>query len=378
MIDVLRTETLDTLLAQHAPVACGVSGGVDGAAAAFAINAYLDRIDHIGPRILIHSDLGRVEHRQSLPMCQLLADWLGQELVVVRRQKGDMMDRWLQRWNDNLARYVNLECVQLILPWSTPSMRFCTSELKVAVICRELVNRWPGQTILSASGIRRDESRKRAKAPILSLQSKLVSKPRIIANATIGYDWHPTLHLTRHDVLALHAEVGFPLHEHYTVWGAGRVSCAFCILANLHDLIASSKNPEHHDLYREMVELEIVSTFSFQGGRWLADVAPHLLDSTTCDRVTAAKEQARARAQAEARIPKHLHYDRQGWPKMMPSPGEARLLAEVRQEIGAILSLPVLYIDPSSILARYEELMHKKPHCDLDVVEHRQLELFGE
>ena len=43
--------------------------------------------------------------------------------IVVRRAAGDMMDRWLKRWSNNLARYVNLNCVKLILPWSTPSMR---------------------------------------------------------------------------------------------------------------------------------------------------------------------------------------------------------------------------------------------------------------
>ena len=43
-------------------------------------------------------------------------------------------------------------------------MRFCTSELKTAVICRELVKRFPGRQILSVTGIRRQESAGRAKA----------------------------------------------------------------------------------------------------------------------------------------------------------------------------------------------------------------------
>jgi 3'-phosphoadenosine 5'-phosphosulfate sulfotransferase (PAPS reductase)/FAD synthetase len=54
-------------------------------------------------------------------------------------------------------------------------MRFCTSELKTAIICRELVRRFPGQTILSVSGIRREESTKRKLAPIVKVQPKLTS-----------------------------------------------------------------------------------------------------------------------------------------------------------------------------------------------------------
>ncbi len=53
---------------------------------------------------------------------QLDPSVLGLELMVVRREAGDMMDRWLQRWRDNLARYATLRCVKVILPWSTPSM----------------------------------------------------------------------------------------------------------------------------------------------------------------------------------------------------------------------------------------------------------------
>src|SRR5581483_2926625 len=99
---------------------------------------------HRGPRVLIHSDLGRVEWGDSLPQCERLAAHLGLELIVVRRQAGGLMERWQTRWANNVARCAALECVKLILPWSTASMRFCTSELKTAIICRELVQRFPG------------------------------------------------------------------------------------------------------------------------------------------------------------------------------------------------------------------------------------------
>ncbi|MEZ5784358.1 MAG: hypothetical protein R3D70_22685 [Rhizobiaceae bacterium] len=49
------------LIERGAAVAVGVSGGKDSQAAAMATFAHLDDIGHVGPRILIHADLGFVE-----------------------------------------------------------------------------------------------------------------------------------------------------------------------------------------------------------------------------------------------------------------------------------------------------------------------------
>lgn len=191
--------SIERLLAADAPVAIGVSGGKDSCALAFAVVAHLDAIGHRGPRVLVHSDLGRVEWKDSLPTCERLAAVLGLELMIVRRAAGDMMDRWLTRWTNNLRRYVELECVKIILPWSTPSMRFCTSELKTAVITAALSKRFPGCAIVSAAGIRREESSARSEAPVSKPQPKLTSKKR----GTTGIDWNPILEWTENDVRAL-------------------------------------------------------------------------------------------------------------------------------------------------------------------------------
>jgi hypothetical protein len=105
-----------------------------------------------------------------------------------------------------------------------------------------------------------------------------------------------------------------------------------------------------------LVELEIVSTFSFQEGRWLGDVAPHLLSGETLSRLKEAKRRAALREEAEARIPKHLLYSK-GWPRTMPTPSEARLLSEVRKRIAEIMELSIRYIDPEAIRCRYAELV---------------------
>ncbi|WP_223855348.1 adenine nucleotide alpha hydrolase family protein [Pseudomonas oryzihabitans] len=160
---VARTAEIDALLSRDAVVAIGVSGGKDSDACALPTAAYLDQVGHRGPRLLIHADLGSVEWEQSLPKCEELASAIGWELAVVRREAGGMMERWEGRWENNVRRYADLSCVKLILPWSTPSMRFCTSELKSAVIASYLKKRFPGRDIINVTGIRRQESSSRSR-----------------------------------------------------------------------------------------------------------------------------------------------------------------------------------------------------------------------
>ncbi|GCE32091.1 hypothetical protein KDA_75750 [Dictyobacter alpinus] len=350
--------TVADLIERQMPIAACLSGGIDGAtAAAYAVNDVRAQ-GYRGPIIGIHSDLGRVEHLDSLPQCQRLCDHLDIELVVVRRQSGDMMDRWLQRWRDNLERYAQLLCVKVILPWSTASMRFCTAELKTAIICRELVQRFPNQTILQILGIRWDESPDRAKAPICAPQPKLFSKTQ----GTSGYSWNPILPWEKEQCFEYHRAHGIPIHEAYEQ-GMSRVSCVFCILAKLADLIAATTNPAYHDLYREMVMLEIVSTFSFQSARWLGDVAPHLLSEEMQWGLTEAKRKAALRTAAEKRIPTHLHYTR-NWPTAMPTWEEAEMLAAVRCEIAEIMGITIGYTKPDAIRDRYSQLMEEKIRRD--------------
>jgi 3'-phosphoadenosine 5'-phosphosulfate sulfotransferase (PAPS reductase)/FAD synthetase len=343
------------LLSADAVVAIAVSGGKDSCALALATVAHLDAIGHEGPRVLVHADLGRVEWKDSLPTCERLAARLGLELMVVRRAKGDMMDRWLQRWHDNTRRYAQLSCVKVILPWSTPSMRFCTSELKTSVICQALTRRFPGRTIVSAAGIRREESADRAKAEISEEEPDL-KKVRL---QTDGVVWNPLVEWTRDDVLAYCASRDFDLHEGYTRFGMSRISCAFCIMADAADLASSASCSDNAVVYREMVDLEIASTFAFQGSRWLGDVAPHLLSDAQRAGLAAAKEKAARREAIEAQVPDHLLYTK-GWPTVMPTVEEAELLCGVRVEIAQLLGIEVSCTTPADLIERYADLMAQR------------------
>lgn len=338
------------VLAAGAPVFVGVSGGRDSQALAYRVGAHLDDIGHQGRRFLIHADLGRVDWRDSLPVCERLAQRLGVELVVVRRNAGDMMDRWLSRWAANVARYANLECMKLILPWSTAAQRFCTAELKSQVIAREMRRRFPEGDVVSAVGIRREESAKRARMPAWK-QDERTTRRR-----GAGHTWNPLLGWRRGDVNDYVRIRGDELHEAYRLYGSTRVSCAFCVLGSEHDLRASSNCTDNQAIYREMVALEATSTFSFQSHRWLGDVAPDLLDAGLRARLQEAKERARLRMSAEARLPAHLLFVK-GWPTVLPTPGEAALIAEVRRDVAQVVGLQVHHTDRDAVLVRYRELM---------------------
>lgn len=347
--EISTTPEVDAILNEQPVLALGCSGGKDSVSVAIRLNDYLNEIGHTGPRVLIHSDLGRVEWKDSIKQCELLAERLGLELIVVKRKAGDMMDRWETRWKNNVTRYANLECVKLILPWSTPSMRFCTSELKTSLICAELTRRFPNQNILSVTGVRHAESAARAKMPIASENVKLS------ARGCYGLNWNPIITWSTDEVFSYLKEQNHPLHEAYSKYGSSRVSCAFCIMGSKSDLLASASCEDNQDIYRLMVELEIQSTYAFQGNSWLGDVAPQLLSQETKSRLNKAKLAGEARRLAEDNIPKHLLYTK-GWPTCVPTYEEAELLAKVRREVSVAVGIEVGYLDAESIIARYKTL----------------------
>lgn len=351
---VTQCPDVDALLARDAVCAIGVSGGKDSQACALAVQEHLDAIGHTGPRILIHSDLGRVEWKQSLPKCHEIADALGWKLHVVERQAGDMMDRWLVRWKNNVARYAKMETVKLILPWSTPQMRFCSSELKISLINSYLRKTFPGQNIINVTGVRRQESAGRAKMPV----SK--SNPGCANKGGVGITWNAIIDWDVSEVFSIIERRGLELHEGYTRYGMQRISCVGCIMASGADLQNSISCEDNQPAFREMIELELKSTFSFQSNKWLADVNPEVLGTELAARIEPAKAAAAMRERAEARIPKHLLYEK-GWPTSIPTLAEAEILAEVRREVAGLLGLEINYTDAQSIIDRFHELLAKKP-----------------
>lgn len=340
----------------NASVACSTSGGKDGTAAAFAFNELLDWLGHAGPRVVIFSDVGRLDWPDSPDSAQRLADMLRQRLVTVHMLDG-MIGEWLKRWRNNRERYANLKCVKLIMPWSSVGrLRFCTSS-KFSPLTRELTQLFAGTTILSASGVRRQESADRRDAEVCSPQPDL----RRVRLATTGYDVNPIAHWREEHVYAYLAARGFRLPDSYALFHSDRHSCRFCVMAGAQAILRAAANPLNHPVLLELVRLEIQSTYSFQQGRWLADIAHMLglLDARTWQAVKEAKEKADERERLEATIPEDLLYC-EGWPRRAPTTPEARHYAAIRRRVGALVDLEVKYTEWDTVTGRFVELLEEK------------------
>jgi 3'-phosphoadenosine 5'-phosphosulfate sulfotransferase (PAPS reductase)/FAD synthetase len=342
--------TVERLLNEGAVVAISISGGKDSSAIAARTVEYLDEIEHTGPRVLIHSDLGEVEWRASLPACEDLAQRLDMELMVVRRAAGGLMVRWEQRWEANKARYAAMSLMKILAPWSTPALKFCQSEMKRDVISSALRKRWPRGPIVSAVGIRAEESSARSRMPVAA------PSPKLTRRDGIGVTWNAILGWSKQQVFDYLALRGIPLHEAYTRYGASRVSCACCIFSTLNDLVAATRCADNHEIYRRMVRLESRSTFSFQQARWLADVAPHLLSAEEREANARARAAAQIRIAAEATLPPGLLYQ-QGWPTRMPTPEEAAHVAHVRRVVADACGLEIGVDTGEAVLERFAELI---------------------
>ncbi|KAF7962620.1 hypothetical protein AWV80_19365 [Cupriavidus sp. UYMU48A] len=171
--------------------------------------------------------------------------------------------------------------------------------------------------------------------------------------------WNAIIDWPVQDVVRAIHDAGLDLHEAYTKYGMSRVSCAFCIMSSEADLIASAMCEDNHDSYIRMVELEVKSSFAFQGNRWLSDVAPHVLPPALRRQAQEAKSIAVRRQVIEAEIPEHLLYT-SGWPSCLPTRDEAELLARVRRQVSSLLGLNAQCLDAASVLDRYAGLLALK------------------
>ena len=187
------------------------SGGKDSQ----AMTILLSRIVPRDQLIVVHAPLGEVEWQgthieNTIPP--------GVPLILARVASGKTL---LQRVEERGM-------------WPSKSARWCTSDAKRGPIERELRcylrahPRFEGR-LVSAIGLRRDESAARAKR---------VPWKRNDRNSKAGrewFDWLPVFALTTQDVFRVIAEAGQKPHWVYSQ-GISRCSCSFCIFGSRADL----------------------------------------------------------------------------------------------------------------------------------------------
>lgn len=306
--ELAMPEPICEALRQGAALAISMSGGKDSLAMATALVERAESEGWPGEIYAIHSDLGRMDWGgyenedhwlSTLGHVRRQCERLGLPLVVVRREDRDLLGH-IQ------ARREKLQDQGRDIPfWPSAASRYCTSDLKRAVIDKELRRH---DFVVCAMGIRRDESARRAKSRPCTVRQQITSQAKCYQGVeTVGellqareegrrvaLDWNPILEWSEDDVWQAigHSledlwarrrlwEIGWQApalkgwlaHPAY-VLGNERLSCALCILGSPGDLENGARhNPK---LFRELVEMERESGYTFQEGFSLTELAQRL------------------------------------------------------------------------------------------------------
>lgn len=318
-------KAVENALRAGADCAWSLSGGKDSHALVKLGADWFRAQGYPGQQYVIHADLGRAEWPQTAAFVERLAAEVGLPLVVVRRPKGDLVARFEERlqavkgtttpfWPSSESRYCTSHLkggpidTALRDPapfWPSSDSRYCTSDQKRGPIDTHLRT---AEVVISAEGVRGDESRDRAKKPVLEVRKSItakstVAKARNLAGMTparalaarepgkrVALNWRPLFHWSEEDIWqacgtslielqrrrALYkagqeaaALDGWPAHPAY-VFGNQRLSCAFCVLGSANDLLNGAQhNPE---LYGHLIQLEIIGQSTFKAGWSLTEL----------------------------------------------------------------------------------------------------------
>jgi 3'-phosphoadenosine 5'-phosphosulfate sulfotransferase (PAPS reductase)/FAD synthetase len=255
----------------------GVSGGKDSTA------TLLLAIDRVGVKNLmaVFADTGN-EHPKTYAYLKYLESKLG---ILITRVKPSFAEQiaakreFIQKdaregeneFGESLGwtREAVERALEVLHPTNNPFLdlclwkgrfpannaRFCTEELKRDVFVQfvdELSERL-GRSVIVWQGVRRDESTKRANAPLYDKVRKGF------------YNFRPLIHHSVKDVFKCIAEHGLDPNPLYKQ--VGRVGCAPCVYANKSDLRGYFDDPEYGEAMLERVRVweDLVSRAS-KGG----------------------------------------------------------------------------------------------------------------
>ncbi|HEX6292974.1 MAG TPA: phosphoadenosine phosphosulfate reductase family protein [Herpetosiphonaceae bacterium] len=281
---------IEQALRQGASIAINHSGGKDSQAMEAVLCAWLASQGLLHRAFSIHCDLGRAEWVYSLPQCRRTSAAQGIPLVEVRPPNGDLLD-YLERKAAAVAGTGTPF-------WPSKRHRWCTSLKRAA--CDKHFRRYP--LIISAEGMRAEESRDRANKQPLALRTQITAKAlqsgsidEALAQRSgtqrVALTWLPIHDWTEADVwhacgtsldeLSHRRELwragdhhravdGWPAHRVY-VMGNHRASCAICLLADQNDLRNGVRY--HPELASAYLQLEATTGCTFRHGRSLASLS---------------------------------------------------------------------------------------------------------
>lgn len=145
----------------------------------------------------------------------------------------------------------------------TRKQQFCTIELKLEPLYFDVLRPWTdaGYDILSCSGVRADESKKRSEMPRWHYDQRFCERPDDVIV------FHPILHWTAEDCFAMHKRHSVEPNPLYSK-GMGRVGCLPCIHATQTELVEIHKRfPEELErIHRWELAVAKVSRWAVEHG----------------------------------------------------------------------------------------------------------------
>lgn len=315
---------IEQAMEMGAALAISISGGKDSDAMLRHLVALHRTREWKGKLFAITADLGRIEWPGTLEHMQATCNQLNIELVIVRRQKGSMIDRWEER-RQTLMKQQDVDAIapefssELGIQkegdkpfWSSSAARYCTKELKTAEVDRYL-RRF--KSVVCAVGVRAEESSSRARRPHYQVRNDITTvglkaarglhareheawaedalalwkerdcKGRLALTWNAVLDWSveqvwEALGTTQEELehrrslyqagSVVEALSRWPAHWAY-VSGNSRLSCSLCVLASSADI----QNGARHNVatWLELALMETQSGWSFQQSKWLKEVS---------------------------------------------------------------------------------------------------------
>lgn len=236
-----------------------VSGGKDSQALALRLCDLRQLYGWTGHAEVVHADLGRAEWPQTPGHVERIAADADLPLVIVRRAKGDLVQRIEER----------AQTVASGPAWPSAAMRYCTSDLKRGPIQKRLRQHGGTALVIDAIGLRADESAARARRAPVEISRAVTGKAyhsmtpaEALAQhlkrpkGRLVLSWYPLLDWSEGHVWSQvgtstyalegrreryrtgdtqRALAGWPAHPAY-VMGNSRLACALCVLASRADL----------------------------------------------------------------------------------------------------------------------------------------------
>jgi 3'-phosphoadenosine 5'-phosphosulfate sulfotransferase (PAPS reductase)/FAD synthetase len=286
---------IETALQMGAVLVASESGGKDSQAMLKLLLHLKETRKWPGSLVAVHAHLGRIEWLQTLPHVEQICSNTGVDLTVVQRKKGDLIDRWRERYEE--LKRTGEEKLKPF--WSSSLNRYCTSDLKRTPIDKFL-RQFP--FVVCAIGLRSSESIKRAKEPQVKVRFSITTKRlqnldpdtalSLWTNNPTGrlaLNWNPILHFDLEQVWQWcgtstaqwnrrrklpddEALDGWPAHPAYVLGhGNERLSCSFCILGSESDL--RNAIAYNRETYSILVSMEDESGWSFQHKRSLLSLS---------------------------------------------------------------------------------------------------------